>query len=106
LQDGQKRVRIYDRWYDVRCGVRSIDGLSAHADSQELLKFLSPTLRKETQFYVVHGEADQADVFAERLIQSGAGRATVPAMETSFIADAVSTSSNVVPTHGTAASDE
>jgi len=54
----------------------------------------------------VHGEADQADVFAERLIQSGGGRATVPAMETSFIADAVSTASNVVPTRGTAASDE
>ncbi|HEV8379536.1 MAG TPA: MBL fold metallo-hydrolase RNA specificity domain-containing protein, partial [Tepidisphaeraceae bacterium] len=39
LQNGEKRVRIYDRWYDVRCQVRSIDGLSAHADSQELLKF-------------------------------------------------------------------
>ena len=70
LEEGQKRVRIYDRWYDVKCQVRSIDGLSAHADSQELLKFLAPTLRKETQFYVVHGEADQADVFAERLIQN------------------------------------
>jgi len=77
IQNGEKRVRIYDRWYDVRCQVRSIDGLSAHADSQELLKFLGPTLRKETQFYIVHGEADQADVFAERLIQNGAGRATV-----------------------------
>jgi metallo-beta-lactamase family protein len=90
----------------VRCQVRSIDGLSAHADSQELLKFLGPTLRKETQFYIVHGEADQADVFAERLIQNGAGRATVPAMETSFIADAVSTGAKVVSTRGTAATDE
>ena len=67
---------------------------------------MTPTLRKETQFYVVHGEADQADVFAERLIQGGAGRATVPAMETSFIADAVSGGSNVTPTRGTAATDE
>ncbi|HEV8292402.1 MAG TPA: MBL fold metallo-hydrolase, partial [Tepidisphaeraceae bacterium] len=106
LQNGEKRVRIYDRWYDVRCQVRSIDGLSAHADSQELLKFLSPTLRRETQFYIVHGEADQADVFAERLIQNGAGWATVPAMETSFIADAVSAGAKVVPTKGTAATDE
>jgi len=106
IQNGEKRVRIYDRWYDVRCQVRSIDGLSAHADSQELLKFLAPTLRKESQFYIVHGEADQADVFAERLIQNGAGRATVPAMETSFITDAVSTGAKVVPTRGTAATDE
>jgi hypothetical protein len=34
------------------------------------------------------------------------GRATVPAMETSFIADAVNTGAKVVPTRGTAASDE
>jgi metallo-beta-lactamase family protein len=106
LQNGEKRVRIYDRWYDVRCQVRSIDGLSAHADSQELLKFLGPTIRKDSQFYIVHGEPDQADVFAERLIQSGVGRATVPAMETTFIADAVSSGTKVVPTRGTAASDE
>jgi metallo-beta-lactamase family protein len=106
IQNGDKRVRIYDRWYNVRCQVRSIDGLSAHADSQELLRFLGPTIRKETQFYIVHGEADQADVFAERLIQNGAGRATVPAMETSFITDAVNSAANVVATRGTAATDE
>ena len=77
-----------------------------HADPQELLKFLAPTIRKETQSYIVHGEADQAEVFAERLIRKGVVRATVPAMETSFIADAVSAAGNVVATRGTAATDE
>jgi metallo-beta-lactamase family protein len=106
LQNGEKRVRIYDRWYDVRCQVRSIDGLSAHADSQELLKFLSPTLHKETQFYIVHGEPDQAEVFAERLVQNGAGRAMVPAMETSMLAESVASAKEVVPSSRTAATDE
>src|SRR5262249_50626558 len=45
LQDGQKRVRIFDRWYDVRCQVRTIHGLSAHADGEELMRFLKPTVR-------------------------------------------------------------
>ena len=44
IQDGEKRVRIYDRWYDLRCEVRTIHGLSAHADGDELLRFLKPTL--------------------------------------------------------------
>src|SRR5258706_3396 len=56
LQDGAKRVRIYDRWYDVRCEVRTIHGLSAHADGDELLRFLTPTLLPETTGYVVLGE--------------------------------------------------
>jgi metallo-beta-lactamase family protein len=85
LQDGEKRVRILDRWYDVRCQVRTLHGLSAHADGDELLRFLQPTLKPQTQAYVVHGEEDQAEIFARRLLQSGVGRATVPAMESSVI---------------------
>ena len=85
LQDGQKRVRIYDRWYDARCQVRTIHGLSAHADSAELMRFLKPTLRPETEFFMVHGEAEQAEQFAGSLLGAGAGQAVVPALETSAI---------------------
>lgn len=85
LQDGQKRVRVFDRFYDVKCQVRTIHGLSAHADGDELLRFLKPTLVKETSAYVVHGEEDQAEGFARRLLEAGMGRANVPAMETSVI---------------------
>ena len=86
IQDGDKRVRIYDRWYDLRCQVRTIHGLSAHADADELLRFLKPTLVPGTEAFVVHGEVPQAETFAARLINSGMGRATVPAMESSVVA--------------------
>jgi metallo-beta-lactamase family protein len=85
LQDGEKRVRIYDRWYDVRCQVRTIHGLSAHGDGDELLRFLGPVLVPNTQAFVVHGEVDQAEAFAGRLLLAGAGSAVVPAMETSAV---------------------
>lgn len=85
LQDGDKRVRILDRWYDVRCQVRTLHGLSAHADGDELLRFLAPTIGPKTAAYVVHGEVDQAEGFAARLIAKGMGSATVPATETSVV---------------------
>ncbi|QOV90088.1 MBL fold metallo-hydrolase RNA specificity domain-containing protein [Humisphaera borealis] len=85
LQAGQKRVRIYDRWYDLRCQVRTIHGLSAHADGDELLKFLAPTIRQQTQAFIVHGEPDQAEGFAQRLLEAGMGSAIVPALETSVV---------------------
>jgi metallo-beta-lactamase family protein len=85
LQDGQKRVRIFDRYYDVRCQVRTIHGLSAHADGDELLRFLQPTLTGRTTAFVVHGEEDQAEAFARRLLGAGTGEAVVPAMESSAI---------------------
>ena len=85
LQDGHRRVKVFDRFYDVKCQVRTIHGLSAHADSDELLRFLGPTLNERTTAYVVHGEADQAEGFARRLLEAGVGRAVVPAMESSVI---------------------
>jgi len=85
LQDGEKRVRIYDRWYDVKCQVRTIHGLSAHADGDELLRFLKPTLAPQTSAFIVHGEVPQAEGFAQRLIQAGVGSAAAPAMETSVL---------------------
>lgn len=86
LQDGQRRVRIYDRWYELRCQVRTIHGLSAHADGDELLRFLGPTLVPRTTAYVVHGEVPQAEGLAARLLRAGMGGAQVPALETSFVA--------------------
>ena len=84
LQDGQPRVRILDRWYDVKCQVRTIHGLSAHADGQELLRFLQPAIAPgQTVAYIVHGEIDQSEQMARRLIEAGARTAVVPAMTTS-----------------------
>jgi metallo-beta-lactamase family protein len=100
LQDGQRssgsgeprRLRIYDRWYNMRCQVRTIHGLSAHADGDELLRFLTPTLVPQTQAFIVHGEPDQAEGLAQRLIAAGIGDASVPAMESSTFAFSVARS--------------
>jgi metallo-beta-lactamase family protein len=85
LQDGEKRARIYDQWYNVNCQVRTIHGLSAHADGSELERFLKPTIRPETSFHIVHGEPDQAELLGTRLLTAGARRITVPARETSIL---------------------
>lgn len=86
LQEGQPRVRILDRWYDVKCQVRTLHGLSAHADGDELLRFLGPAITPgKTVAYVVHGEIDQAEAMAERMIAAGARTSVVPAMTTSAV---------------------
>lgn len=88
LQNGQQRIRILDRWYERRCEVRTLHGLSAHADGDELLRFLAPTLTPGTRAYVVHAEADQAEIFARRLLEHGIGDVTVPATESVVLAGA------------------
>jgi metallo-beta-lactamase family protein len=88
LQDGVKRVRIFDRFYDLKCQVKTIHGLSAHADGEELIRFLTPTIKEQTTAFVVHGEADQAEGFARRLLEKGIGKTVVPAMESAVLTSA------------------
>ncbi len=86
LQDGETRVKIFDRFYTVRCNIKLLHGLSAHADGDELMKFLRPALSEKTRAFVVHGEPEQAEIFAQRLVTEGGVRvANVPAQETCSI---------------------
>jgi metallo-beta-lactamase family protein len=73
LVDGAKRVRIYGTEIDVRASVHTINGLSAHADRDDLLRWLEGTGRAPA--YLVHGEPPVMESFAHHL--SGLGRAAV-----------------------------
>lgn len=71
LVDGASTVNIYGDAYNVRCKVRSLLGLSAHADHRELianLAHLAPTVQKT---FVVHGEEDAALAFVDHLTTAG-----------------------------------
>jgi metallo-beta-lactamase family protein len=60
LQAGAASVRIHGRDVPVRARVESLDGLSAHADRAELLRWLRGFESPPDQVYVVHGEAAAA----------------------------------------------
>jgi metallo-beta-lactamase family protein len=86
LMAGQKEVKIYSEFYEVRCHVASIRSMSAHGDYEDLMQFLAcqaPHLVK--QIYVVHGEAEVQDKFAERLLKKGFKEVIVPQMHEEFI---------------------
>lgn len=78
LLDGAERVRILGDEFAVRCKIRFMSGLSAHADGDELLsasRHLAGTCR---QVFVVHGEEPQAMAYAERLRDIGFRGVEVP----------------------------
>jgi len=81
LMNGAKVVKIYSEEYQVIATVGSIRSMSAHADYEDLMQFLgcqNPDLVK--QIFVVHGEAEVQDHFAERLRKKGFKEVIVPEM--------------------------
>ena len=62
---GDKEVRILGEKYPVRARVAQIHGFSAHADRDELFRWLSALQRAPRHLFVVHGESETASQFAD-----------------------------------------
>ncbi len=67
LQDGAHAVRIHGESVPVRARIETIDGFSAHADRDEILRWLSGFARPPRVTYVVHGEPAPAASLAETI---------------------------------------
>jgi len=79
LKDGIEKVKIFGDEYRVRAEVISIDALSAHADRNELLAYISHIDRKHIDgIFVVHGEEEQSFALADGLREIGFENVIVP----------------------------
>jgi metallo-beta-lactamase family protein len=64
IVDGAKKVRILGQHYPVRAKVVQINGFSAHADRNELIKWLSSFRKPPRRLFVTHGEPSVSQSFA------------------------------------------
>ena len=79
LLEGEKEVRILGSEIAVNATVENIDGLSAHADRNGLLRWLGGFREKPKAVFVVHGEPAAAESFAAYLTETKGQPAFVPA---------------------------
>lgn len=71
LAEGEKRVRIFGEWYEVRAEVVTIGGFSAHAGQDILLKYALNTRETLKSVYLVHGEPKGAEPLKALLQANG-----------------------------------
>ena len=61
LVAGAREVRMHGRWVPVRAEVATLEGLSSHADRDELLAWLGALPHAPSRIFVTHGEPEAAD---------------------------------------------
>ena len=64
-------VRFMGKEYPLKANVEKMDGFSAHADKDEMLRFLKESGMKIKKIALVHGEADQMNAFGQTLKEAG-----------------------------------
>ena len=67
IVDGAKEVKLFGETIGVRAHVETLAGISGHADNSGLLKWVSAFVPQPQHVFVVHGEDEVAETFAERL---------------------------------------
>jgi metallo-beta-lactamase family protein len=65
------KVMLFGEEIAVRCNIYSFRGMSAHADRDGLLKWVHAFEKKPEKVFVVHGEAEVCEIFAETLKSEG-----------------------------------
>jgi metallo-beta-lactamase family protein len=60
ILDGAEKVRLFGKYLPVYARIAHIDGFSAHADKDELAKWLSAFKSPPRRVFVVHGEPEAA----------------------------------------------
>ena len=65
--DGEKEVKVLGQWIPVRCQSVRIGGFSAHADWQEVIRWLKDLPAPPRRVFVTHGEVGSATAMAQHI---------------------------------------
>lgn len=61
LLEGDKQLKMYGKYYEVKAEVFNLQALSAHADQAELIDWMSDIKEAPEKIYIVHGEPHASD---------------------------------------------
>lgn len=87
IAEGAKEVRIFGQNYTVKARVATISGWSAHADREELLRWLSYLKTPPRGVFVVHGESSSAQTFRDYLSDKTGWNISAPIYKDEIILD-------------------
>ncbi len=87
LVHGAKTIRIYNESYSVQAAIKEITNLSAHADYEEILEWLSHFENNIKKVFITHGEREAAEALKYKIEERFGWRVIIPTYLESFDLD-------------------
>jgi len=84
IQDGEPTIKIFGMEVNINCNIQTLEGLSAHGDQTELMKWLSSATEGPKQTFIVHGEERSAQALASKIKKDLGWNCYVPSYLESF----------------------
>lgn len=67
LLEGNKRVKLFGESVEVKADIKFLNGVSGHADDKGLIKWISSYKENPSKVFVVHGQDEVCEHFAQRI---------------------------------------
>jgi metallo-beta-lactamase family protein len=83
LADREKQVRIFGEPYNVRAEISTINGLSAHAGQDFLIRYATAVKSQVKKVFLVHGEQKPAETLMGKLGEQGMREVYYPELHSS-----------------------
>ncbi len=81
LLEGAHEIRFHGKYYPVKATIKSLEGLSAHADQKDLINWMKNIKNIPEKVYLIHGEPTSLDAFRVKIKDTYNWNATIPKLE-------------------------
>jgi metallo-beta-lactamase family protein len=78
LLEGTHEIRFFGKYYPVKATIKSIQSLSAHADQNDLLDWMSNIKNSPEKVFLIHGEPTALDAFRLKIKDTYNWNVTIP----------------------------
>ena len=85
IMEGSQEIKFFGAYKKVKCQIKSISSLSAHADQNEMVSWLKNFTDKPKAIFLNHGESHQTDALRVKIKHELDWEVKMPEMNESFI---------------------
>lgn len=78
LVDGEREIKLFGEWVEVKARIERLDNLSAHGDWREILRWLEGFKSAPKTVFLVHGEPEAARALEARIEERFGWRVEIP----------------------------
>lgn len=85
LLDGAKEVKMRGKFWEVRATCSLVEGLSTHADQNELIDWVSGLEKSPEKLFIVHGEPENSKSLKHKLEEVYGYDCIIPELNSSYV---------------------
>lgn len=78
LLDGEPEIKVFGEYVPVKAKVERLENLSAHADSNEILRWLGGFKRAPKTVFLVHGEPKAQEALKQKIVEKFGWHVEIP----------------------------